>query len=150
MEFTNLHHTARLAIVLVGALIAYQLIATLNLARKRRALAREKGCLPSPQYPQRDRVFGIDLFRESMRAFKEHKFLETSIKRFERMGVNTYHFVALGRRMYITIEPENLKTIQATEFKKWGLGKRRKIGFRPLLGDGKHLSIEYLYIVHSI
>lgn len=39
--------------------------------------------------------------------------------------------------MHATLEPENLKTIQAVDHKKWGLGTRRKIGFRPLLGDGE-------------
>lgn len=39
--------------------------------------------------------------------------------------------------MHATLEPENLKTIQAIDHKKWGLGTRRKIGFRPLLGDGE-------------
>ena len=42
----------------------------------------------------------------------------------------------LGRHAYFTIEPENLKTIQAVEFKKWGLGSRRKTAFDPLLGAG--------------
>lgn len=42
--------------------------------------------------------------------------------------------------MHATLEPENLKTIQAVDHKKWGLGTRRKIGFRPLLGDGEFFS----------
>jgi hypothetical protein len=44
--------------------------------------------------------------------------------------------VVLGSTFIATIEPENLKTIQATEHKKWSLGKRRKVAFRPLLGVG--------------
>ena len=42
----------------------------------------------------------------------------------------------------ITIEPENLKSIQAIDFKKWGLGTRRKVAFEPLLGHGKSEEIE--------
>lgn len=136
MAFADLHHTVKLALVFANVFIVYQLVVAFNLARKRRAIAREKGCLPAPIYPQWDRVFGCDLFRHNMRAFHQRHFLELSYNRFRQMGVNTYFFVALGRRMHVTIEPENLKTIQAVEFKKWGLGKRRKIGFRPLLGDG--------------
>ncbi|GAB7349248.1 hypothetical protein MBLNU459_g8405t2 [Dothideomycetes sp. NU459] len=34
------------------------------------------------------------------------------------------------------MEPENLKTVMALDFKKWGLGKRRIVCFRPLLGQG--------------
>ena len=76
------------------------------------------------------------MFRQNMSAFKNHHFLETSYNRFREMGVNTFQFVALGRKIMITVEPENLKTIQAVNFKHWGLGSRRKVGFRPLLGDG--------------
>ena len=137
MEFGNLPPAVKLALGLVGVFIVYQLFTQLNLSRKRRALAREKGCLPAPAYPQWEKIVGWDLFRQNIRAFRSKNFLEVSYKRFQEMGVNTYQFVALGSRMYTTIEPENLKTIQAVEFKKWGLGKRRMEGFRPLLGDGE-------------
>lgn len=89
-------------------------------------------------------MLGWDLFRENLRAFKQGNFLPLSYKRFQDIGVNTYHVMVLGRGVYLTTEPENLKTIQAIEFKKWGLGSRRKIGFRPLLGDGK--SILHIHI----
>ncbi|KAI6842745.1 putative P450 monooxygenase [Hortaea werneckii] len=52
------------------------------------------------------------------------------------MGVNTMQINLLGRHAHLTVEPENLKVIQALEHKKWQLGTRRKFGFRPLLGDG--------------
>lgn len=71
-----------------------------------------------------------------MAAFKSHTFLAENYDRYQRMGVNTFSVVALGRKIHTTIEPENLKTIQATDFKKWGLGERRKVAFRPLLGSG--------------
>ena len=45
--------------------------------------------------------------------------------------------IALGRKFIVTTEPEILKTIQAINFKQWGLGGRRKVAFRPFLGDGK-------------
>lgn len=136
MDFSKLPHATKLAIGVVGVLVLYQLIIRLNLSRKRQAFAREKGCLPAPVYPQWDKVFGWDIFRQNIRAFKEKNFLPLSYSRFQQMGTNTYQFVALGLRMHVTTEPENLKAIQAVDFKKWGLGKRRMEGFRPLLGDG--------------
>jgi cytochrome P450 len=36
----------------------------------------------------------------------------------------------------LTIEPENIKTVLATNFKDFSLGKRRHDNFFPLLGDG--------------
>jgi hypothetical protein len=122
----------------VGALfITYAIVQRLTTARRRQAVAREKGCLPPPAYPQWDTVLGVDIFRENIRALKAHNFLDTAYKRFHRMGVNTYQMMALGRRFINTTEPENLKTIQAINFKQWGLGGRRKVAFRPFLGDGK-------------
>lgn len=130
-------HLAKLAGLVLAALAVFHILTRIHLASKRRALAREKGCLPPPLYPQPEQIFGWSLFRQNMRSLKQRKFLESSANRFREMGVNTYQLVALGRRLYTTIEPENLKTIQAVDFKKWGLGERRKISFRPLLGDGK-------------
>ncbi len=136
MANSSLPHLTTLAAAVVFAAVAYQLLQYVVLARKRQALIREKGALPISRLPQQERILGLQLFRENMRFLKEHKILERSYNRFKEMGVGTFSFCALGRTMYITIEPENLKTIQAVEFKKWGLGKRRKVGFRPLLGDG--------------
>lgn len=131
------HMVPKLAVAVLFTYALYSLLLRISLARKRRAFANEKGALPAPQYPQYDKRFGYDLFKENMRAFKQRNFLNTSLNRFREMGVNTYEFIALGRRMYNTTEPENLKAIQAVDFKNWGLGSRRKTGFRPLLGDGE-------------
>ena len=139
MDFINLPYLVKAAIGLTGVFIIYQLFQQLTVGRKRRALAREKGCLPAPEYPQWEKVLGYDLFKQNIQGFKAHNALDISYNRFRTMGVNTFQFIALGRRLHTTIEPENLKTIQAVEFKKWGLGSRRKVSFRPLLGDGKIL-----------
>lgn len=136
MEQTRLPHLAKLALGLAALYIAYQFIERLVISRKRAAFAREKGALPAVAYPQRETILGYDLFKDNMRALKERTFLERSLQRFNDMGVNTFAFTALGRSMHSTIEPENLKTIQATEFKKWGLGERRKEAFLPFLGSG--------------
>jgi hypothetical protein len=138
-QLSNLPHVSKLILGLAVLFVAYQIVQRLTIARRRRAVAREKGCLPSPSYPQRETILGWHLFRSNLRALKAHKFLETSYKRFQEMGVNTYQMMALGRRIHMTTEPENLKTIQAVNFKQWGLGGRRKVAFRPLLGDGELL-----------
>ena len=130
-------YVAKLTLGLAALFVAYQFVQRFTLARKRRAIAREKGCLPSPSYPQLETIVGWDLFSSNIRAIRNHALLELAYGRFREMGVNTFQFVALGRRFHITTEPENLKTIQAINFKQWGLGTRRKVGFRPLLGDGK-------------
>lgn len=136
MADLHLPHLSKLALGLVAVFVGYTLLQNLLLSRKRNAIAREKGALPSPKYPQSERIIGYRLFKENIHALKTGTFLEASLQRFAEMGVNTFSLVALGRTMHTTIEPENLKTIQAVNFKHWGLGERRKVAFKPLLGDG--------------
>lgn len=136
MDFDSLPHTTKLALILTTIFILYTLFTQLTVGRRRRALARSKGCLPPPAYPQWDKVFGIDVFRQNIAALKAHTILERGQQRFHEMGVTTMSIMALGRHFHFTLEPENLKTIQAIDSKKWGLGTRRKLAFRPLLGDG--------------
>jgi len=136
MDLQELPRSLKIAVILATVFIFYLLFNELTVGRRRRALARSKGCLPPPAYPQLDKIFGIDIFRINMRHIKAHNMLELGQKRFQEMGVTTMSMVGLGRLMTVTLEPENLKTIQAVEFKKWGLGTRRKIAFRKLLGDG--------------
>ncbi|KAF2215909.1 hypothetical protein CERZMDRAFT_109751 [Cercospora zeae-maydis SCOH1-5] len=114
----------------------YQLATSLDRWSKRRALKREKGCLDAPKWPQKDPVLGLDVFFDNIAALKARNLLEVTADRFRAAGVNTFQLKALGRRIHTTIEPENLKVIQAIDHKKWSLGTRRKVGFRPLLGDG--------------
>ena len=136
-HLANIPHVAKIALGLAALFAAYQIIQQLTVRRRRQAIAREKGCLPSPSYPQFETILGWEQFSSNIRAIRNHTNLELTYDRFKEMGVNTFQVVVLGRRIHITTEPENLKTIQAINFKHWGLGIRRKMGFRPLLGDGK-------------
>jgi hypothetical protein len=136
MEHTASPHLTKLALGLVAIIIGYQLIERFVIARKRAAFARAHGALPAVQYPQRETIIGYELFKTNIRSLKARTFLEDQERRYQRMGVNTFGVTALGRKMHTTIEPENLKVMQATEFKKWGLGQRRKDAFIPFLGSG--------------
>lgn len=132
-------HVAKAGLGLAFIFIVYQIYFQLTVGRKRRAIQRQKGTLPAPWFSGfRDHVMGLDLFRQNIQALKEHRGLETAGIRFAETGSKTMHMVLLGTHVYFTMEPENLKTIQAVDFKKWGLGTRRKVGFRPLLGDGPY------------
>lgn len=128
--------TAIVSICLVASLVVYRLCLHLALWQKRRAMKREKGVMEAQWIPQWEYFYGLHEFFENMKAVREHRLLEYLHQRFQRVDAKTIQMTVLGRHAHQTIEPENLKTIQATEFKKWGLGRRRKVGFRPLLGDG--------------
>jgi hypothetical protein len=134
-----LHRTptvTELVLAVAGLYVVYKVLTSFALWRKRQAIMREKGCLPAPWVPSWDPFYGIDLFLLNMRCLKEHTILEKTNTRFQNSKFKTYQLVVLGRHLHQTIEPENLKTIQAIDFKKWSLGDRRKIAFHPLLGEG--------------
>ncbi|KAK0347076.1 hypothetical protein LTR91_012940 [Friedmanniomyces endolithicus] len=137
MDTMRLPHVAKAAILLTIVFVAYQAYVQLTVGRRRRALQREKGTLLAPwHFELRDRIMGLDDFLENIKALKEHRYLARGQARFENQGVRTMHTISLGRHVISTIEPENLKTIQAVDFKKWTLGSRRISAFRPFLGLG--------------
>nr|OQO30734.1 hypothetical protein B0A51_01858 [Rachicladosporium sp. CCFEE 5018] len=116
--------------------LIYYIYTRISLYRRQRAFKRSTGSLSPPRLPQWDPILGLDRFREVGRDLKNHRLLESSSARFAKMGTNTLEVVVLGRHIIITTEPENLKTIQAVDFKKWSIGRRRMEGFRPLFGLG--------------
>ena len=126
----------------VGSCLVYALYYIhweLTIGSSRRAMIKEHGCKPikhSPtlnSFPQN--IIGIKTVKQSLKAVKEHRLLDHNRARYLRNGNNT-HLKMFFTDLMQTIEPENIKTIMALDFKKWGLGKRRKDAFVPLLGHG--------------
>ncbi|KAF2170205.1 hypothetical protein M409DRAFT_64540 [Zasmidium cellare ATCC 36951] len=136
MDLSKLPATAKVGLGLAAFYLLYRLVASITLWNKRRAMKREKGVMAVPWYQALDPFFGIDVVRGNIKNIREHKMLEKSHERFDIMGVNTFQINILGRHFHVTREPENLKVIQAVDFKKWNLGRRRKTDFAPLLGSG--------------
>jgi hypothetical protein len=135
---TNTPHLAQIAFVLLTIDILYNLLKKWLIHRSRAAFKAANGNAQSaPLYPQWDHVFGLDQFRASLAAFREHRMLAYSQQRFRTVSTTTFSHYVLGRKTIMTLEPANLKVIQALEHRKWGLGGRRKRAFEPLLGPGE-------------
>jgi cytochrome P450 len=98
-------------------------------------LSYQNGCLPPKSFPLWDKVFGLDHLFELNRALKEHKLLALQLSNFRKYG-NTFFRKSMGRNFIATIEPENVKTILATQFEDFGLGNARANRLTPLLGHG--------------
>lgn len=125
------------ALVAVIALyVVYYVRWQLTTGKTRRRIIRENGCLPARKYPAKDPIFGLDLFRGSIKALAQHNFMKIGQERFNNLGVNTFSANVLDLTLVFTIEPENLKVIQSLDFKNWGLPHRRAQFMGPLLGDG--------------
>ena len=125
------------SIVTVAALLA---LASLLVAQKIASYISEvrfkkaHGCKPMARMPQWERILGYSFFQEQKRLAKNKGLVEASCKRYKEVG-NTYSFSILGRVVINTIEPENIKTLLATNFNDFGLGHRIR-SFGPLLGQG--------------
>jgi cytochrome P450 len=96
--------------------------------------ARTHGCQPAVAYPQSDRIIGLGMMKESQAALSKHLILETIRQRADRMGP-TYTSVMLGGYFVCSVDPENIQSVLAKNFKDWGLGQRKDT-WGPLLGQG--------------
>ena len=100
----------------------------------RRQFALRFGCQPVARSSNKDPFLGLDNIPLIIRALRQHKVLETSCERFRIYG-NTFAGKELLRRLILTVEPQNIKTVLSTNFKGYGIGHRLK-AFKPLLGAG--------------
>ena len=133
------HHLVKVGAFLVTVYLLYNLIRKIALHRSHAALKQATGAQSAIHYPQWERIVGWEMFRDSLKAFNEHRMLERSQQRHKIIGATTFEIMVLGRRTIMTLEPQNLKVIQALDHKKWGLGRRRKTAFKSFLGDGECL-----------
>ena len=120
--------------------IIYYIYWELTTGTTRRAIIKKHGCEPIKSDPHfqyfPNNIFGYKSLVENFPALKQHKFMELVRSRFLRNGQTTMHQKVLFTDLIQTIEPENLKTILALNFKDWSLGERRTSAFIPLLGYG--------------
>jgi len=131
------HHLVKAGAFLATVYLIYTLVRSLALHRSRAAFKQATGAQSAIPYPQWERIIGWDMFKDSLKAFREHRMLERSQERHKITGATTFNIMVLGRSTTMTLEPQNLKVIQALDHKKWGLGRRRKTAFKPFLGDGR-------------
>ena len=121
---------------LIGLLLSHYLYRHVTIGAARRRFIASKGCKPIRKWRNKDPFLGLDFLWASFKAVKEHRALELTKARFDRLGVKTAHIDILTRRFVATIEPENLKCVLASDFRNYSLSKERKKLLRPLLGDG--------------
>jgi cytochrome P450 len=99
------------------------------------ALSRSNKCLPPPQYPLLDPIFGLDIFFRNAKAISENRSLPTLQERHAKMGW-TFGSLSFGTTAIASIEPENLKTVWVTKFEDWGVQPTRLPAMGPFVGRG--------------
>lgn len=112
----------------------------LTVGAARRRLIKQHGCKPIAPRPGLNNfphsLFGWGVFRNQATVYKAHKLLETSRNRFKQNNTHTLNLRILHVNLVMTIDPENLKAMMATNFKDFNLADNRKATFIPLFGRG--------------
>lgn len=112
--------------LLLGALNTYKEYAY-------RSRAKKHGC-DVPKYIS-GFPFGLRTARLMYKAFKEDMFVKGSAEQFYEYNADTVRLQNVGATSTVTMDPENIKAVLATQFKDFDLGARYP-QFKPLLGDG--------------
>ena len=105
--------------------------------------SKAHGCEEPARLPQSERIIGYGNFKLQVALAKAKTILPYGLRRFDEVG-DTYSMVAMGRKLIVTRDPENVKAILATNFKDFGIG-RRLDAVGALLGQGIFTSDEALW-----
>jgi cytochrome P450 len=119
----------------VGLLAAYYAFHVIQLYLARSKLIREHGCQPTAYMPQKDPILGLDLFVRMARLAKERRLVEDLKQRYDTYS-NTYSSTTLGTTAINTIEPQNIQTVWASNFKDYGIEPFRLAPMEPFTGRG--------------
>ena len=122
-------------ITFVFLLFLYYLATRLLRYMRRRKVSRENGCQPVPHLSRKESFFGVGLLMKGYQDMQSKSYLVGTQARFARYG-NTYAAKTIGVNTIFTIDPENIETILARNFKDYSVGARRRSAFIPYMGHG--------------
>ncbi|KAK7205063.1 cytochrome P450 [Myxozyma melibiosi] len=125
-----LHSFIAAAVLLLSGLYLYGKLEVWVAARRFRRL---HGVVKAKHAREGDR-FGILYFLHMLRSLRNHTVLESLKETFDKWGEN-FEVTMLFRTNLQTVDPENIKTVLATKFADFDLGRRYE-AFFPTLGDG--------------
>ena len=100
-----------------------------------RQYAIKHKCTSVNEVKQLDKPFGLSLLRHMIQTYRRRNFLEWWRGLANQTGT-TFSFWLLGQLFYVTLEPENVKTIFSTSFDIFEHGPNRKAAGKPLIGNG--------------
>ena len=119
-----------LALIPIGVIIVITAINKLLRWRQDRAFANLHGCKPPAKLSR------IQNIKEVLHANKRHAWLDMWYRRYSRVAPTFESATVSIDPIIFTNEPENIKTILATDFNTFDLGHRRKKLMGPIVGPG--------------
>lgn len=126
----------RLAIALAVLILTRRIYWESTTGARRRALEKQHGCLPPKRTPTKDPLLGIDFFLKNVKSIREHRILELWQNRLRDSNARTLWLRIFGQVLYLTDDPDNIKTLLATKFEDWSIGTDRINTLTAILGKG--------------
>jgi cytochrome P450 len=124
------------AVSLTALLLSWRVYWEATTGARQRAFKRQHGCLSPKRYPSRLPFLGLDVMFNIFRAFSQHRILEFWRGALTDLHTHLMTITVLGRNVYITDDPENIKAMLATNFNTWSIGKERIEQASEYLGKG--------------
>ncbi|KAF2730499.1 cytochrome P450 [Polyplosphaeria fusca] len=126
---------ARLGVALLTLLAARRVYWELTVGSQRRAFSTQHGCVPA--HKKKTRLpFGLDMLLKDQKKFREYRVLEYIIEFFRDENAHTIDLRYVGQHIFVTDDPENIKTVLATDFGRWSIGVARIKWMGSFLGTG--------------
>ena len=122
-----------LFLALLLAPILYVLHHCVVICLASRTRASRHHCSPPPACPQQTLLLGLDVLLNTISAARSRRLLDWIKISHQRHG-NTFTKQILLSSTICTIEPENLRSVLSTNFRRYGISSIRKDALFPLLG----------------
>ncbi|KAH7117039.1 cytochrome P450 alkane hydroxylase [Dendryphion nanum] len=126
----------KLALTLLALYLARRVHWELTVGIRRRALIKQHGCQHPKQVPCKDPLLNSDLMYDTYKAYRRGDLLGCWARRIQNSGNRTVLLRPLRWWVYLTDDPDNIKTMLATNFDKWSLGEERIAQMVSFLGYG--------------
>lgn len=130
LPYTMLLSSSELTLISIGVTVLVTAFKRLRTWRQDRAFAGSHGC----QRPVR--LSRLRNIVEQVKSIKSHTWLEMWCHRYSTVGTTFESATVTFEPIIFTNDPENIKTILATDFKTFELGDRRRQLMGPLVGPG--------------
>lgn len=114
----------------IGLLLFVHSVRRLQAWHRRRTFEAANSCQAMPRFSRFQNLI------EQVKAIKSHTYLEMWIDRYANIGKTFSSATMSIDQIIFTIEPENIKTILATDFDSFELGQRRRTLMGPVTGPG--------------
>jgi len=117
-----------LSISAIACIILSYAIRWLIATHRDQAFAAKHGCKPAKSVMPKATDFWL-----SIKDIANKTYLETAVKRYAEWSTTYEATAPFFAKEVFTIDPENMKTILATNFEQWELGSRRRLMLRDLI-----------------